>query len=84
MKNNIEAVRNLMIEGMERLLNPEEGDTFDVEKAKALAGLGKVVIESAKVEVAALQVAEKFGSKIQGTGFINIDAKPKQITSKTH
>jgi hypothetical protein len=69
-----------MIEGMERLLNPEDNDTFDVEKAKALAGLGKVVIESAKVEVAALQVAEKFGSKIQGTGFINIEPKPKKLS----
>lgn len=70
MKNNITAVRNLMIEAMERLLNPEEGDTFDVPTAKAIAELGKVVVESAKTEVLYIKNAEKAGLTVQGSGFI--------------
>lgn len=70
MKNDITAVRNLMIEGMERLLNPEEGDQFDVEKAEALAKLGKVIVDSAKTEVAFLKVATTAGAKVRPTGFI--------------
>lgn len=75
MRNNIEAVRNLLIEGMERLLHPEENEQFDCDKAKALADLGKHVIESAKVEVAAVKVVAQYGLKSTGTGFINIEQK---------
>ncbi len=77
MKNNIVAVRNLLIEGMEGLLNPEENETFDVEKAKALADLGKVVVESAKAEVLYLKNADKAGLKVQGSGFIVAIEQPK-------
>lgn len=75
MRNNIEAVRNLLIEGMERLLNPEDNEQFDCEKAKALADLGKQVIESAKVEVAAVKVVAQYQLKGTGTGFINLEQK---------
>lgn len=70
MKNDITAVRNLLIETAERLLNPEEGETLDVAKAKAIAQLGKVLVESAKAEANFLAVAEKAGHRVKGTGFI--------------
>lgn len=78
MKNDITAVRNLMIEAMERLLRPEEGDTFGIEEAKAVATLGKVLVESAKAEVAFMKVAEDMGATVVGTGFIE-PSTPKQL-----
>ena len=70
MKNDLTAVRNLLIEGMERLLNPEEGDTFNVDKAKALAQIGSVLVESAKAEVKFIEHAERAGMKLQGSSFL--------------
>lgn len=71
MKNDITAVRNLLIEGMERILNPEKGDKFGVEEAHALAEMGKVLIESAKAEVAFVNVAQKAGAKVTPTNFLH-------------
>lgn len=75
MKNNIVAVRNLAIEAMERLLNPEENDSFNVEKAKAIAELAAVCVESAKAEVLFIKVADQAGLKVNGTGFISTETK---------
>lgn len=69
MRNDISSVRNLLIEGMERLLNPEEGDSFDIDKAKAMAELGDVVVKSAIAEVHFLKVANQAGARVQPTGF---------------
>jgi hypothetical protein len=80
MKNKITDVRNICIEAMERLLNPEDNDAFDVEKAKAVAQLGKVVVDSAKVEVQMFQAADKAGYTFKGTGFIS--AEPLKIGEK--
>jgi len=73
MKNDITAVRNLLIQGMEELLDPEKESTFDVQKAKALAMIGKVLIESAKAENAAIQAASRHGVTVTGTGFLAIE-----------
>lgn len=70
MKNDITAVRNLLIEGMERLLNPEEKDSFTIDKAKALAQIGAVVVESAKAEALFLAKANYDGVLAEGTGFM--------------
>ena len=75
MKNKITDVRNLLIEAMEELLHPDPESKFDVAKAKALADLGSVVIESAKVEVQAIATAAKYGIKAEGTGFIPSQAQ---------
>jgi hypothetical protein len=82
MKNNIEGLRDMMFETMERLLHPasaEEGEEMDIEKAKAMANLGKVVVDSAKVEVQYLAQANKAnridGETLAGTGFINDNTK---------
>jgi hypothetical protein len=75
MKNDITAVRNLMIAQMEKLVNPEEGETPDIETAKAVASLGKVLVESAKAEVLYIRTMHSEGIQIKGTGFIKEDIK---------
>jgi hypothetical protein len=63
---------------MENLLDPDS--KMDVEKAKTIATLAQVAVNSAKVE---LQFAQMVGSK--GTGFIPIDGgeEPKAIPEGT-
>lgn len=78
MRNKIQDVRNLLIEAMEELLHPDPESKFDTDKAKALAQLGAVVIESAKVEFQAIAAAIKYGFKPEATGFISAESQ-KQL-----
>lgn len=55
-KNKISDLRNLMMETIERLIDPD--DPMDAKKAVAISQLGNVVINSAKVE---LHAARAFG-----------------------
>lgn len=57
-----------MFETIERL---KDGD-ITVETAKAIADVGKVIVESAKVEC---QFLDLTGGA--GTGFVNVDDKPR-------
>ena len=77
MKNKINDVRDIMIRTMEELLNPEEGSTMDTDKAKAIAELGKVVVDSAKAEVMFMRLNGGVG-----TGFFPTDelSVPKRIS----
>lgn len=84
MKNKITDVRNLLIEAMERLLNPEPNDSFDIEQAKALADLGKVVIESAKAEVMYMKTAEGMGFVVPPSGFFNTPSLPSGVKDYDH
>jgi hypothetical protein len=84
-KNKIEDLRNLLFETMEKLLDDE--NPMDAKQAQAVANVGKVIVESARVEV---EFRRQFGGN--GTGFIpNVDSadnkleeskplEPKQIT----
>lgn len=49
-KNKIGDLRNLMFETIERLMDDDD-EGMDVEKAQAIANVGKVIVDSAKVEV---------------------------------
>ena len=49
MKNKIEDLRNHVFETIELLL--DEDSTMDVSKARAIASLAQVVVNSAKIEV---------------------------------
>lgn len=49
-KNKIEDLRNLMFETIERLMDDDD-DSMDVKKANVIANVGRVIVESAKVEV---------------------------------
>lgn len=57
-KNKISDLRNLMMETIERLIDPD--DAMDAKRAVAISQLGNVVINSAKVE---LQAAKQFGNQ---------------------
>jgi len=75
MKNRIEDLRDHLFETIESLKDKEK--PMDIERAKAIAGVAKVVIDSAKVEVDHLRALENLGVRVQanpdggvGTGFI--------------
>jgi len=53
MKNKVEDLRNHLFATIEGLLDPDQ--PLDIERAKAVAQVGSVIIESAKVEVKALE-----------------------------
>jgi hypothetical protein len=63
MKNQLTDLRNHLFAALEAL--QDEDKPMDVERAKAICQVGSVLVETAKVEVAFLNVA---GGK--GTGFI--------------
>ena len=70
MKNKIDDLRNHLFETLEAL--KDEDKPMDLDRAKAVADVARVIVESAKVEVAFMQV---IGS-ISGIGFLPED-KPQ-------
>lgn len=60
-KNKIEDLRNLMFETIERLMDDDD-ENMDIEKAEAIAKVGKVIVDSAKVEVNFLKQVGGIGS----------------------
>jgi hypothetical protein len=53
-KNSIEDLRNHLFAALEGLADKDE--PMELERAKAVAEVGKILVESAKVEVAFLKV----------------------------
>ena len=64
MKNKIEDLRNHLFATLEAL--QDEDAPMDIDRAKAIASVANVVVESAKTEVKYLEVT----GQTQGTGFI--------------
>ncbi len=64
MKNKIEDLRNHLFATIEALLDDEE--PMDIERAVAVSGVAKTIIESAKVEVSYLKIT----GAVEGSGFI--------------
>lgn len=64
MKNKIEDLRNHMFATLEALQDTE--NPMDIERAKAIAAVGQVIVNSAKIEVDFLKVT----GQDRGTGFI--------------
>ena len=69
MKNKIEDLRNHLFVTLEGLLDPDK--PLDIDRAKAVAEVAQVLVNSAKAEVEHLKVT---GSSI-GSGFIPDDSK---------
>jgi len=65
MKNKIEDLRNHLFATLEAL--QDKDDPMPIDRAKAIAEVGSVLVESAKVEVAFIKAT---GGTIPGTGFI--------------
>lgn len=68
-RNKIEDLRNHLFETIELL---KEGE-IDIEKAKAIADIGQVLVNTAKIEVDFLKIVNGNGS-----GFIPVDSKNEQ------
>lgn len=66
-KNKIDDLRNHLFETLEALRDEEK--PMDLDRARAVADVAKVLVESAKVEVAMLKVT----GGINSTGFIPDD-----------
>lgn len=79
-KNKITDLRNIMFETMERLMSNDKDDQIDIEKAKAIADLGKVVVDSARVELDLLKSTVNLPSNVtqMGTGFLISGFVPNQ------
>lgn len=69
MKNKIEDLRNILFETLDDLRDKEK--PMDIKRAKAIAGVAQVIVDSAKAENDFIRLT---GSK--GSGFI-----PKQLPS---
>jgi hypothetical protein len=70
MKNKVEDLRNHLFATLEGLLDPDK--PLDIERAKVVAQVSSVIIESAKVEVKAMELLNTNGSK-----FLQIGQEPK-------
>ena len=66
MKNKIEDLRNHLFVAIESLLDPER--PMEIERAKAVAEVAQVMINSAKVEV---DMVKALGAR-NGSGFLQI------------
>lgn len=70
-KNKIEDLRNHMFAAIEGLLDEEK--PMDINRAKAVAQVGQVIINSAMAEVKALKAMGGKGSN--GSGFFPYEPK---------
>lgn len=64
MKNKLEDLRNHLFAALEGLSDHEK--PLDLERARAIADVGRVIVDTAKVEVQFLNVT----GRNDGTGFI--------------
>ena len=71
MKNKIEDLRNHLFATLEAL--QDEAAPMDIDRARAVADVAKVIVESAKTEVKFMAVT---GAE-QGTGFIPRDEQER-------
>lgn len=66
MKNKIEDLRNHLFATLEAL-GPDAEKPMELERAKAIADVARVIVDSAKAEVQFIQAT---GGRSQGTGFM--------------
>ena len=76
MKNKIADLRNHLFQTIEGLLDQEK--PLDIDRAKAVAEVAQVVINSAKVEAEFLR---EIGGN--GTGFISEESPVKKLNQGT-
>lgn len=74
MKNKIDDLRNHLFAALEGLSDPEK--PMELDRARAIAEVAKVIVDSAKAEVAFLDVT----GRRDGTGFIplpEVEGQPR-------
>lgn len=86
MKNKLSDVRNLLIEQMEALRDVKPGDErglkHELEKARAMAEIGKVLTDTARVEVEALELIPARDRGF-GTGFVVVEGNGRPALEST-
>lgn len=76
-QNKIEDLRNHLFAALEGLADTER--PLDIERARAIADVARVVVDTAKVEVAMLEAT----GSCAGTGFIpDAEARPGSLTAR--
>jgi hypothetical protein len=78
MKNKIEDLRNHLFEALERLNDDEHmknNKDAEIERAHAIASIGAVLVQSAKVEVDFMKQAKR----LTESGFITPTEEPLKI-----
>lgn len=76
-KNKIQDLRDHLFETIEMLKSDDAKMTID--KAKTIADVSQVIINSAKVEVDFLRAKDKLEGFYPSTGFLELEDK-KQLT----
>jgi len=76
MKNKISDLRNHLFSVLEELTDPDS--TYDIAKAKVVADVAQVIINSAKIENDYIKII----GGTHGTGFIEDRNEVKQIGEK--
>ncbi|WP_268799041.1 hypothetical protein [Pseudomonas huanghezhanensis] len=79
MNNKMTDLRNHLFATLEALQDLEK--PMDIERAKAIAEVGKVLVDSAKVEVMYMKVMDGDGVS---TGFIESEKALPAIKALTH
>lgn len=78
MKNKIEDLRNHLFETLEAL--KDKDNPMDLDRAKAVAEVSKVIVETAKVEVDFLRVAGGRGTGFVPADELSGDERPKLVS----
>lgn len=79
-KNKIEDLRNHLFATLESLR--DEAEPMDIERAKAIADVARVIVDSAKVEVAFIDATGEAGSgfiKPEPTRIENAQAANREL-----
>jgi len=76
MKNKLSDLNNHLFEAIEMLKNnsdpnASENEKMDLETAKRIADLGKVIVEGAKVQVQALELISKSDNQTAALSVLN-------------
>lgn len=71
-KNKIDDLRNHLFETLEALKDQE--NPMELDRAKAIADVSKVIVESAKVEVDFLKVT----GALKSTNFLPTEGEPER------
>lgn len=77
MKNKLSDLRNHLFATLEALQDPEK--PMDIERANAIAEVGKVLVDSAKVEVMFIKAMD---GDVESSGFIESKRELEMVPVK--
>lgn len=77
MKNKMTDLRNHLFATLEALQDPDK--PMDIDRAKAIAEVGKVLVDSAKVEVMFINAMD---GEVKSTGFIESERDIQSLPAR--